>query len=213
MATTRVSSGGSQSAFARIASLAVGSKKKAEDDEDMKKAEDKDDDEDEKASDKDDDGSDNDEKKGKKKAKAADDKDDENCAEDDDKKDDDKASEKDDDEDEDDGAKKKAVRSARVSERRRISAILTSSHAMASEQHYANAAYLAFETEMSSSEAIGMLMCMPVAAPADSGKSKSNAARERLANTPNPKITNEGETKVSLADQIVLAGKKRRGEV
>jgi hypothetical protein len=195
--SARVSGNAVASPFARIASLAMGAKKKAEEDEDMKKdGEECAEDEDKKDDDKADKGGDEDD------AKAAED------DEDDKKKDDEKAAE----DDEDDDKKDKANKKARRAERARIASIVTSPAAQLSEAHFAQAAYLAFETDLDSKACIGMLQCMP--APAAQTKSSGRqAAQERIDQTPNPRVSDDAkEGGPDLAAQIVAAGKKRRGE-
>lgn len=217
MSTTSVA-GGQQSTLARIAALAVGAKKsKAEDDDKDKKTKAADDDDtDTKAADDDDD----------KKPKAADDadeedddakasdSDDENCEDDDSKKSKKKAKAgpKDEDHDDDD---EKGSKKARVQERNRIKAILTSEFASASAAHYANALYIATETDMDAKAAIGMLRCMPVAAEEKPTDDPRETARERMHKTPSPAVGSDAGssgTGPTLAQQIVAAGKKRRGE-
>jgi hypothetical protein len=194
--SARVSGNAAASPFARIASLAMGAKKKAEEDEDMKKdGEECAEDEDKKDDDKADKGGDEDD------AKAAED-------DEDDKKKDDETAE----DDEDDDKKDKANKKARRAERARIASIVTSPAAQLSEAHFAQAAYLAFETDLDSKACIGMLQCMP-APDAQTKSSGRQAAQERLDQTPNPRVSDDAkEGGPDLAAQIVAAGKKRRGE-
>lgn len=201
-APTRQASG--SGALAKLARLAVGAGKKVEDDKEKEKEAEKDKEEKDAKDEKDD--------------KAEEEKDDDKAEDDSDEE---EGKEKDDDEeaqgkgdDGDDEKDKKSKKAARMSERARIRRILTSKHAMLSEQHYANAAYIAFETNMNSSEAIGMLRCMPVTEPAPAAQQQRDPLRQRMDQTPQPRVASDGNTGngPDLASQIIAAGKKRRNE-
>lgn len=220
MTTTRVS--GSSGALARIAAIALGSKSKAEEDDEKKKDAKK-----KKASDKDDDGSDNDEMEGEDKKDDADaeDKKDDDKAEDGDDEEESAAKDEDHDDDDEDGepdkkGKKKTEHSARMNERARIRKIIGHQFALASDQHRVSAYYFAFETNMSANAVIGILAGLPVVEgkqeSKQSQKTTQASARERMETTPNPKVKSDASGSTggpSLAQQIVAAGKKRRGEV
>lgn len=222
MASTNTGGG----TLSRLASLAIGAGKKAEDEEDKdkkakgKKAEDEEEPDDKKAEEEEEEHDDTDEKtKKKSKAKA---KDDEECAEDDDGDEYDKdkkgkkaKAEKDKDEDHDDSDEKGTKKKAAASERRRIRNILTSEEAALSRAHYANALYIATETDMDEKTAIGMLRCMPVSGGDVDPPQPRQQARERLSQTPNPEVGSDAGDDgkgPTLAQKIIAAGAKRRGE-
>lgn len=210
---TTVSAGPApQSALSRISQMAasaVGAKKKGEDKKDDDKAEDKKDDD--KAEDKkDDDKADKDketdddepvEKKGKKKG--------EDGGDDDEAK---SAKDGDDDSDEDDKSNKDA-KAARRRERGRIAAIVTSKSATHSMSNLSYAVHLACNTSMPRSEAIGLLNHVSRDDPAPAAE-KKDVLRERMQDAPKPDIGADagGGKGPNLAAQIILAGKKRRGE-
>jgi hypothetical protein len=147
-------------------------------------------------------------KKAKKAKKAEEDDDDADAAEDDEEDGDEDMSEGDDDSDKDDDAKA-ATRAARARERGRITAIVTSK---AGKANPVAAMEIACATSMSRRQAIGLLQAM--GAPAASAKS-SDSLRSRMANEAQPDVgSGDGEQVApNLAQQIILAGKKRRGEV
>ncbi|WP_050044798.1 hypothetical protein [Bradyrhizobium sp. LTSP849] len=190
---TSVPQSGYASTLARLASFGLGAKKKAEEDDEN---------EDDKAEDEEDGKA---KKKGKARSKDNDD-DVDPDSDDDEELDDDDA----DDEDEDDKKDKKAS-AARGRERGRISAIINSRAAQRSDTHRAMAMNLALSTELTRAEAIIVLNQTP--APA---KPAGQAARDRLNTAPNPDVgsgdggNGSGPT---LAQQVIAAGKKRRGEI
>lgn len=195
VARTSVPQSGYQSSLgilARLASLAP-SAKKAEDDED----------EDDKAK-----------KKVKRKGKKPEDGDDEDPVsdDDDDDQDVDEADDDGDEESDEDDKKNKRTAAARGRERGRIAAIITSKAAQRSDVHRSMAMSLALSTELTRAEAIVVLSQTP--AP-DLAKSGAQAARQRLGTAPNPDVgTGDGGngSGPTLAQQIIAAGKKRRGE-
>ena len=175
------------------------------------KAEDKDDDEDDK---KDKDKKDEDAKSKKAKAEDGDkDDDDDKKKKKDDDQDDDKAKGKkakasDDEDDESDASSKKA----RARERGRIRAILTSD---AGQTDPVAAAHVALDTAMPRAEAIGMLTAMSVSRAASGGSAPARAGLgDRMGGVKNPDVgADAGQSGgPSMADRIIAAGKKARGE-
>ena len=167
--------------------------KAAESDDDKKK-----DDAKKAKADGDDDKSDDDDKKAKGKKAKAEDEDD---------------SEMEDEEDD------KDARAARARERSRIRAILVSEPGIANP---VAAAHLATGTAMPRGQAIEMLAAMQALSTtmhveqpgAAAAEPRRDNLRDRMAEVPNPVVGAEGtRTAPSMAEQIVLAGKKRRGEV
>lgn len=143
--------------------------------------------------------------------------------EDDDKKKDDEAKakkkaedkkDKNDDESDQDDEKDASARSARARERGRISAILLSD---AGKANPVAAAHIAVMTSMPRGSAIGMLVAMGAAAPtapAAAAEPVRDPLRSRMAEVPTPAVGSDGSRSApSMAEQIVLAGKKRRGEI
>ncbi|MFZ6724701.1 hypothetical protein ACO0K2_04330 [Undibacterium sp. MH2W] len=129
-----------------------------------------------------------------------------------------KASSDDDDQEDDDDSEKaddddsaKAVKAARNSERARCAAIFASPAAGIRPDM---AAHLAFTTNMSSASAIAMLEVAAKGGSATADK-KSLANRMASVQTPNPGA-NAGSPSANpsqaLAQQILAAGKKARGE-
>ena len=178
------------------------------------KSEEKDDDEDDK---KDKDKKDDD-AKGKSKSKAEND--------DEDDKDDDKKKKKDDDEDDDKAKSKKdakgkaeddddtsaSVKAARARERGRIRAILVSE---AGQADPVAAAHIALDTDMPRDQAIGMLAAMSVSRAALGGSAPSRAGLgDRMSDIPNPTVGADGGSSAgpTMAERIIAAGKKARGE-
>jgi hypothetical protein len=196
MATSVPSTG--ISAFAHLAKKAEG-----DDDEDMKKAK-RAEEEKKKAED---------EKKKEEEAKAK--------AEEDKKKEEDakaKKAKKAEDSDGDDDSDKeddddKDARAARARERGRVRAILLSD---AGKINPAAAAHLATETNMSRRAAIGMLSALNItsAAPIQKQEPQRDQLRDRMAEVRTPEIgADSAQPNPNLADMIVAAGKKRRGEI
>jgi len=106
------------------------------------------------------------------------------------------------------------VSAARLRERGRVRAIMLSD---AGKANPVAAAHLATGTSMSRSEAIEMLAAIgeqPVAPAPTPTSAKSDALRTRMqdVNIPSVGSGDVARGQVSLADQIVMAGKKRRGE-
>lgn len=126
--------------------------------------------------------------------------------------DDAKASDDDDETDDQD----MSARSARARERRRIRAIMVSASGRADP---IAAAHLAMDTSMPRAQAIGLLTAMQAGregAPAAAAPSAREGLRSRMDSVPNPAVGADAEggkgSGPSLADRIVAAGKKRRGE-
>jgi hypothetical protein len=212
-------SGATQSTFQHLAArLNLTAAKKAEDDEDKKKdakADEKaegdredhkdedDDDKKAKAEKKDEDG-DNDEGDDKKKSKKS-----KSKAADDDKKDDDK----------DDKKEARAVdrRSGSLLERERIAEIILSPEANASNACYLAAVRLALKSNMTADEVLAILElnAVPAQAPAPKDTSARDTLAQRMAASPKPDIGVDGDggSEPTLAQKIILAGKKRRGEI
>lgn len=113
----------------------------------------------------------------------------------------------DDSEEKGDDKEAAAYRAGRVAERKRGARIFSSPAAGARPDL---AAQLAFGTRMSSSEAIGLLETAAIS-PSSSGQSLRN--RMQGVKPANPGSGPSGSGGASLADQIVMAGKKRRGEI
>jgi hypothetical protein len=135
-------------------------------------------------------------------------------AEEDKKKEDDedeaKAKSEGDDESDDKDDKKPDARTARAHERGRIKAILLSEPGKANP---VAAAHLATGTSMSRSQAIEMLSAMQASAPATAA-TVSDKLRGRMANETIPAVgAGDVQGSPNLAQQIVAAGKKRRGEI
>ena len=106
------------------------------------------------------------------------------------------------DEDED---KKDNARAAKVSERARCKAIFACESAGIRPDV---AAHLAFETDMSSADAVAMLKTVAVG-----GKSSGLASRMASVKLPNVGSGAEsGAASLTVAQKIIAAGKKRRGE-
>jgi hypothetical protein len=197
-------SGAPTSGLARIAALARGNKaaKKAEDDKkDEKDADKGGDDDDAKAEDKEDDDD---------KASDKNPDEEEKCEEDDDS-----AAEDDDEEDDDKKKKdsKKAAKAARLSERARIKKILGCKGAQANPD---GAFAAAFDTNMSASEAVAILNMMGSSntAAEEANAGTRETMRQRLEQTPSPTVgSGDASTQQpDLANAIIAAGKKRRGE-
>lgn len=130
---------------------------------------------------------------------------------DDDTNDEDDGDEPDDDDEGDrrDDTKSKA-RAARGRERGRIRAILTSA---AGKQNPVAAAELATGTSMPRQQAVAMLMAIGPAAEAAPAPAARDALRERMAKVDVPNVgASDDKPNPNLAQQIVLAGKKARGE-
>ena len=174
------------------------------------KAEEKDDEDDDKKDKKDDDA------KSKSKSKAEDSDDEDDKKKDD--EDDDKARSKkakskasDDDDDDDKGTDAKA---ARARERGRIRAILTSP---AGQADPVAAAHVALDTGMPRADAIAMLSAMQLSRDAMGGGA-SAVGRDRLSTrmegVPNAEVGADGGRggRPTMADRIIAAGKKARGE-
>lgn len=120
-----------------------------------------------------------------------------------------KSEDGDDDTDRDDDAEPDA-RAARARERGRVRAILLSEPG---KLNPAAAAHLATGTSMSRRQAIEMLSAMQAGATPAAGGPRDQL-RDRMNNAPNPDVGAGGPdgSGATLADRIVLAGKKRRGE-
>jgi hypothetical protein len=210
---------GSASPFEHLAArLNLTSAKKAEDDEDKKK--------DAKADDEGDDSKD----KAKKSKKAEGDKDDSDSDKDVAKADSDgddddekpaprskkksKASE-DDKDDKDDNEDKKEARAA---ERERIAAIILSPEANASNACFKAAVRLALKSNMTADEVLSILELNAPSAETPAPK-KDTSARDtlaqRMSQSPNPDlgVDGSGGSEPTLAEKIIMAGKKRRGEI
>lgn len=189
--------------FAHLLGLPAAAAARVEDDDKKKDpdADDGDDDESAARADDDDSEDDKDEKKDKS-AKAEDD-----DGDDDEKKDGQKASKADDGDDSDDDGKEKA---ARKSERARCAAIFASPAAGARPDM---AAHLAFNTGMSSKAAVEML---GVAAAGSAPAARGLASRMANVGIPNvgagAPVGKSATGASSVANMIVEAGKKRRGE-
>jgi hypothetical protein len=215
--------GGSASAFEHLAArLNLTSAKKAEDDEENKKKNAKADDDDSKAKKSKADGDredHHDEDDNEKKSKAEEPK-----KEDDDGDKDDKKSKKskskaaDDDKKDDDKDDKKEARAA---ERKRIADIILSPEANASNACYQAAVRLALKSNMAADEALAILWAfelsaVPAQAPAPKDNSQRDALAQRMAQSPKPDIGvdgGDGGSEPTLAQKIILAGRKRRGEI
>lgn len=166
--------------------------KKAEDEDDEKKSEETDDDEEASKSKK--------SKSKKSKAKKAEDDGDDDDEEDEDGDDD---SDREDDDDPD-------ARHARARERGRIKAILLSD---VGKRNPAAAAHLATGTSMSRKQVIQTLAAMEAAMPQAASGAGRESLRNRMTTVKDPALGAGGETVApNLAQQIVQAGKKARGE-
>ena len=121
-----------------------------------------------------------------------------------------KAKADDEDEDDEDDEKKPEARAARSRERARIKAILVSEPGRANP---VAAAHLATGTSMPRGQAIEMLAAMQAGQPALAAEPKRDDLRSRMSEVPNPSVGSEGARPApNLAEQIVAADKKRRGE-
>jgi len=183
-----------------FAHLASGAPKAAEDDKDPKaKAKDDEDDQTDADDDSGDDKDDKDKKSKKsKKAKAEDDESDAKAADDDD------GDKKDNDD--------KDARAARARERSRISAIVLSEPGKANP---VGAMHLAVGTSMSRGEAINLLSAMQSGAPpaVAAAPAPRDQLRTRMTTEPSPAVGSEEQgAGPTLAQQIVLAGRKASGE-
>lgn len=103
------------------------------------------------------------------------------------------------------------TRTARARERDRIHAILLSP---AAEANMIGALHLATETNMPRAQVIATLNALAAAA-AQSAPPKRDSLRDRMETQQQPGIGTgtSGANAPTLADQIIMAGKKRRGEV
>ena len=174
-----------------------------DEDGDVKKKDKKDDDAKGKSKSKAEDGDDDDD--GKKKKKPEDEDDDGNGGKSKSKKSKAKA----DDDEDDTSASAKVIR---AQERSRIRAILVSE---AGQADPVAAAHIALDTDMPRDQAVGMLAAMSVSRAASGGPTPARAGLgNRMSEVPNPTVGADGgsSTGPSMADQIVAAGKKRRGE-
>lgn len=140
---------------------------------------------------------------------------------DDDKKDDAKAEsdddEKGDDKSDDDDMRKKGARSARLRERARCASIFSDA---AAGKNPALAATLAFKTNMPRGQAIEVLRAGGLAIPAVAAAPRRATLDQRMAAVKTPVVGPDGagasasaDGAKTFADQVILAGKKRRGEV
>lgn len=114
----------------------------------------------------------------------------------------------DDGDDESDDAKK----AARATERARCARIMAHGIALGAP---AQAGVFAFDTKMSSKAAIAALDAGHAVAPQAAPRAARRASLDdRMANTrvPNPGASSSAAAEPSIAEQIVMAGKKRRGE-
>ena len=100
---------------------------------------------------------------------------------------------------------------ARGRERARIAAIVLSEVGQANQKLAYN---LALKTSMSRNEALAVLDGMPVLA-SEPAPRKIDALRDRMAEVPEPNVggVDASQEAPTLAQQIILAGKKRRGEI
>jgi hypothetical protein len=212
-----ITGGATLSPFKHLASR-LNLAKTAEDDEDKKRDANADDDEDNKAKSKRADGDKDD--------SDSDDKDKKVSAEKDDKEDDDEGTEKDkkskkskskaSDDDKDD---KKDDKEARAVERKRIRAIVDSPEAAESDDALHLALDLALNTDQDASICLVNLRAFNRAvrkAPkAENSSGARDALERRMAQSPKPDIGVDGDggREPTLAEKIILAGKKRRGEI
>jgi len=112
-----------------------------------------------------------------------------------------------DDEDDEDDEKDETAKAARALERARCARIIAHGIKIGAVRQ---AGVFAFDTKMSSKNAIAALDAGRVDSPAP--RKTGLADRMAAARTPNPGAGGAG-TKLSTAQMIVLAGKKRRGEI
>lgn len=117
------------------------------------------------------------------------------------------------DEEDDEKPSKDAAKAARLAERARCAAIFSSPHA-AGQPHVA--AQLAFQTNMSSKEAIGVLQATASDRPeqaAPKREGKGGGLRDRMANTDNPDVGADTGVQApsSFAAKVLQADKVRRG--
>lgn len=189
--------------------------KKAEDDEDKKKDAKADDEGDDskakKAKNEDDERGDDDDDK---KSKAADEGDDDEG--DDPKKSKKKSKAKKAEDDKDDDDKKEA----RAAERKRIADIILSPEANASSACYLAAVRLALKSNMTADEVLAILELnsVSVQAPAPKDNSRREALEQRMSKSPKPDIGADGDggsgsDNLTFAQKVILAGKRRRGEI
>ena len=197
------------SPFAHLGRRSAAADDKDEDDKNKSKskAEDKDDDDEDDKKDKD---KKDDDAKSKSKSKAESDDDKKKDDDEDDDKSKSKKAKADDDED-DTSASAKA---ARARERSRIRAIMVSEAGMADP---VAAAHVALDTDMSRDQAIGMLTAMHVsraAAGATAPAGNRDGLRGRMDAVPNAQVGADGGASngPSMAERIISAGKKARGE-
>lgn len=213
------------SAFAHLARSKSEDDKCEDKEKDGKKAEDEGDDEEEAKSKKAKDGDDEEKseseddeeasksKKSKSKSKAKSKKSKSEKDEDDDEDDDD--DDQDDDEDGDDDSDREDdddpdARHARARERGRIKAIMLSD---VGKRNPAAAAHLATGTSMSRKQVIQTLAAMEAAMPQGSSGGGRESLRNRMTGVKDPALGAGGESAApNLAQQIVQAGKKARGE-
>lgn len=98
---------------------------------------------------------------------------------------------------------------ARADERKRIRTIVLSDPG---KELPVAAMHMALETDLSADNAIGTLSAM-LADKTASGSNRRAGLHEKMASTDQPDVGNGGGgSEPNLAQQIVLAGKKRRGE-
>jgi len=103
-------------------------------------------------------------------------------------------------------------RAARKSERARCARIM--SHPAAAE-NLVGACHLAFDTDMPSAAAIGLLMAMSAGSSGQPAQSRGRLS-ERMATQKNPDLGVDAPSKTSassFAAEVIAAGKKRRGEI
>ena len=122
-----------------------------------------------------------------------------------------KAKKAEDDKDDDD------KKEARAAERKRIADIILSPEANASNGCYKAAVRLALKSDMTADEVLAILELNAVAAqaPAPKDNSQRDALAQRMAQSPKPDIGADGEggSELTFAQKVMLAGKKRRGEI